>query len=200
MKTIREDWDKLLRIRTSGRDDSRSNHINFPYEPTPYEVLELLVREQYIGKKNTVLDYGCGKGRVDFYLAFETKCRCIGIDYDERMIAAADDNRETAVSGRRVEFIHANAARFEVPDEADRIYFFNPFSVEVLQSALTRIKESMYAHPREILLLFYYPSDEYVAFLMQQDALSFEDEIDCREIYKNNDDRERILIFRMEEN
>ena len=29
-------WDKLLHIRTMGRDDSNSDQHRFPYEPTPY--------------------------------------------------------------------------------------------------------------------------------------------------------------------
>ena len=34
-----EKWDRLLGIRTSGRDDSRSDTYHYPYEPTPYSVL-----------------------------------------------------------------------------------------------------------------------------------------------------------------
>ena len=32
-------WDKLLHIRTSGRDDSHSDQHRYPYEPTPYTCL-----------------------------------------------------------------------------------------------------------------------------------------------------------------
>ena len=35
-------WDKLLKIKTTGRDDSHSDQYHFPYEPTPYCVLERL--------------------------------------------------------------------------------------------------------------------------------------------------------------
>ncbi len=62
------EWDRLLNIRTTGRDDSHSDQYRYPYEPTPYSVLERLANSGYIGKKNTVIDYGCGKGRVDFFL------------------------------------------------------------------------------------------------------------------------------------
>ena len=61
------EWDNLLHIRTTGRDDSHSDQYRYPYEPTPYSVLERLANSGYIGKKNTVIDYGCGKGRVDFF-------------------------------------------------------------------------------------------------------------------------------------
>ena len=59
--------DKLLKIKTSGRDDSNADQYRYPYEPTPYSVLERLANSGYIRKKNVILDYGCGKGRVDFF-------------------------------------------------------------------------------------------------------------------------------------
>ena len=80
----------------------------------------------------------------------------------------------------------------------DRCYFFNPFSVEILQSVLARIYESYYENPRDILLFFYYPSDEYVAFLMTGE-LTFLDEIDCRDLFSGDDERERILTFKMDD-
>lgn len=58
-------WDKLLQIKTTGRDDSNSDQYHYPYEPTPYIVLERLANSGLIRKKDVVLDYGCGKGRVD---------------------------------------------------------------------------------------------------------------------------------------
>lgn len=60
-------WDKLLQIRTMGRDDSSADQYRYPYEPTPYSVLERLADSGRIRKGNTLLDYGCGKGRVDFF-------------------------------------------------------------------------------------------------------------------------------------
>jgi hypothetical protein len=85
-----------------------------------------------------------------------------------------------------------------VPAEADRIFFFNPFSEEILKKVMGRIRDSWYENPREILLFFYYPSDEYVSFLMTDPDLMFEDEIDCRDLFDGKDPRERILIFSME--
>lgn len=66
MNQIESQWDKLLKIKTTGRDDSRSDQYRYPYEPTQYLVLERLANSGLISKKNTVLDYGTGKGRVVF--------------------------------------------------------------------------------------------------------------------------------------
>ncbi len=68
-------WDKLLHIKTMGRDDSQSDQYRYPYEPTPYSVLQRLANTGLIRKNNMLLDYGCGKGRVDFFLSYQTRCR-----------------------------------------------------------------------------------------------------------------------------
>lgn len=190
-------WDKLLNIKTSGRDDSNAGQYYYPYEPTPYCVLERLGGSGYIGKKNILVDYGCGKGRVDFYLSYQVRCRSIGIEYDERIYAGAAKNQKSAVSAGRTEFRLMNAQAYEVDENADRFYFFNPFSVEILQKVIARIAASYYANPREILLFFYYPSDEFISCLMTQDRMLFFDEIDCMDLFLGDDPRERIVIFKM---
>ena len=140
-------WDKLLKIKTTGRDDSHSDQYRYPYEPTSYMVLERLANSGLIRKNNTLIDYGTGKGRVCFYLSYQTRC--------------------------------------------------NPFSVEILQSVLARIYESYYENPREILLFFYYPSEEYISILMTQEQLIFYDEINTSDLFPGEDNREKILIFQV---
>ena len=189
------EWDSLLKIQTTGRDDSNADQYRYPYEPTPYPVLERLAGSGLIGKRNLLLDYGCGKGRVDFFLAWQLRCRCIGVDYDTRKIRTAMVNRYKAVSGIRTEFVLAPAEEYQIPEKVDRIYFFNPFSGQILQKVLARIRDSWYARPRQIFLFVYYPSSAFISTLMAQDFLEFQDEIDCTDLFAGHDDRERIMIF-----
>ena len=86
------------------------------------------------------------------------------------------------------------AEAYEVPAEVNRCYFFNPFSVEILHKVMARIIASWYEAPREMLLFFYYPSDEYISYLMTVDELEFYDEIECDDLFAG-DVRERIMIF-----
>ena len=190
-------WDKLLKIKTTGRDDSNSDQYHYPYEPTPYCVLERLANSGLIRKKDVVLDYGCGKGRVDFFLSYQTRAKTIGIEYDERIYQGAVENQKSAVSGERTEFVLAKAEEYEVPLQVNSCYFFNPFSVELLRKVMARIIESYYENPREILLFFYYPSDEYISYLMTVDELEYYDEIACGDLFEGNDAREQIMIFQM---
>lgn len=92
----------------------------------------------------------------------------------------------------------ANAEEFAVPETADCMYFFNPFSVEILRKVIARILESYYAEPRRIQLFFYYPSDEYISYLMTVEELMFTDEIVCMDLFPGEDPREKIAIFELD--
>ena len=190
-------WDKLLGIKTTGRDDTNSDEYRYPYEPTPYCVLERLADSGLIGKDDTVLDYGCGKGRVGFFLSHQIGAKTIGIEYDERIYRLAEENVQTAANPSQVSFVSANAEEYCVPEDVNKCYFFNPFSVEILREVISKILQSYYENPREILLFFYYPSDDYVGYLMTVDELEFYDEIECGDMFKGENERERILIFEL---
>lgn len=192
-------WDKTLGIRTTGRDDSRSNHICYPYEPTDYKVLERLATYGYIKKRDCLLDYGCGKGRVSFFMAYQTGCHTIGIEYDERLLERAERNKAKALAGGRTRFLEMNAAQFEVPLEANRAFFFNPFAVSVLGGVLEQILISYEVTPRDIRLFFYYPSPEYDAFLKAHPRLELVEEIPCYDLFEEGNARERIDIYRVRE-
>ena len=196
MRDHENTWDKLLQIQTTGRDETNADEYHHPYEPTPYCVLERLADSGLIGKDDVVLDYGCGKGRVGFFLSYRTKARTIGIEYDDRIYQGALENQKTTVSRMKPDFVLTRAEEYEVPSDVNRCYFFNPFSVEILHSVCARIIESWYEHPREVFLFFYYPADEYISYLMTVDELEFYDEIECDDLFPG-DARERIMIFQL---
>ena len=194
-----KEWEKLLRIKTTGRDDTRSDTFRYPYEPTSYEVLERLANTGIIGKNNTLLDYGCGKGRVSIFMAYQTKCHSIGIEYDERIYNRALANKTDAVSGNKVKFLCVDAVGFKIPDNVDRFFFFNPFSVEIFKSVLANIIDSYYENQREMLVMCYYPSDEYLMCLSQEYNVTFVEEIDCSDISDGESRREKVVVYRVGE-
>lgn len=188
-------WDQRLQIKTTGRDDSSADQYRYPYEPTPYTVLERLVNSGLIREGDVVLDYGCGKGRVDFFLSHQTKADTIGVEYDERIYRSAMENRQTAALHLKTDFALARAEAYEVPQAVNRCYFFNPFSLGILRKVMARILESYYENPREVLLFFYYPSEEYLSYLMMVNELEYYDEIPCGDLFEGKNARERIVIF-----
>ena len=188
-------WDKRLQIKTVGRDDKNSDQYRYPYEPTPYCVLERLADSGIFGETDTVLDYGCGKGRVGLFLSCRTKAKAVGIEYDERIYRDALANQKTAGAKASSEFVLTRAEEYKVPASVNRCYFFNPFSVEILRKVLARVIGSYYESPREVLLFFYYPSQEYISYLMTVDELEFRGDIDCGDLFGGNEQREKIAIF-----
>ena len=197
MANHESNWDKLLQIETVGRDETNADEYHHPYEPTDYRVLERLAKSSFFGEEDVVLDYGCGKGRVGFFLSYRTKARTIGIEYDEHIYEDALENRKTTVSRVKPDIVLTRAEEYAVPGDVNRCYFFNPFSVEILHKVMARIIESWYESPREIFLFFYYPADEYISYLMTADELEFYDEIECDDLFQGSDPRERIMIFQL---
>ncbi len=190
------EWDKKLKISTCGRDDSKEDSMHYPYEPTPYCVLERFAESGYLGKGNRLIDYGCGKGRVAIFLNHETGCAATGVDFDSRMIDAAEENlTHTSVNTRQsVSFVCEDASMFD-PGDADSFYFFNPFSEQILRSVLGTIVAKSYERDDQFLLFFYYPDEETVSLLMTESELTFEDEIDMSDQFPGNNEREKILVF-----
>lgn len=68
-----------------------------------------------------------------------------------------------------------------------------------MRAVLCRIVESYYKKPRKMLLFFYYPDDEYISYLMAVDEVGFFDEIDCRDLFQGKNNRERIMVFALNE-
>lgn len=188
-------WDQRLRIVTTGLDASHADLHHNPYEPTPYTVLHRLVEQGHVPPESRWIDYGCGKGRVSFFLHSQTGCQITGVEFQEKLWQAAMDNFRTCGSPEGVEFVCASAESYAVGD-VDHFFFFNPFSVSILQRVLSRILKSWYENPRDLRFFFYYPTDEYVSELMNS-RLTFVEKLDCMDLFAVTDRREHILIFEM---
>jgi SAM-dependent methyltransferase len=195
-----EEWEHLLGIRTGGRDDSHFDGAHHPYEPTDYCVLERLASFGYIGKKNVLLDYGSGKGRVCFFMAHETGCRAVGVECDERLWKKSMENRETFSRKQKISFVHQEAALFRVPDDVDTCFFFNPFDLSIWQEVFQNLKASWNRKNREIRLFLYFPEEDTEKYLKNMDNIRQEAEIDCGDLFPIEDTREKILILSMGRN
>lgn len=189
-------WDKKLNILTGAADFEKDDANHSRYEPTSYAVLERLAASGHITRESRLVDYGCGKGRASLFLSHVTGCRSLGVEYDPDIYAAAEANRASMRSpnAHRARFVRGAAEEHD-PGDGDCFYFFNPFSEKLLRAVCARILDSYYAAPRPMKLFFYYPTDPYLEFLMTCPRLQPVDEIDCRPLFRDNDPRERILIF-----
>ena len=188
-------WDQRLEIVTTGLDASHADLHHNAYEPTPYTVLGRLVESGYVRPEGKWIDYGCGKGRVSFFLHAHTGCQITGVEFEPKIYEAAMENLRTCGQPEGVRFVCTNAENYEIGD-ADHFFFFNPFSVPILQAVMTRIMESYYAAPRTMRFFFYYPTEDYVSELMNS-SLTFVEKLDCMDLFAVTDKREHILVFEM---
>ena len=197
MYDLEVELDRFLKIKTNGRDDSVSTPSNYPYEATPYSVLQTLANSGYLSKRDKIIDFGCGKGRVDFYLAYSVKSKMIGVEFDPRLYNSALKNSQTALSSTRVSFVNCDARDYAIDIDVTGAYFFNPFNVEVLECVINNLRHSKEDNDREIKLFFYYPSKQYLEYLNNQSDITFITQLDCMDQFDEYNERECIAVFKL---
>ena len=195
-----EQRDAALGIATVG------NQYGFPqmahyhrYEPTPYEGLDLLF-DHYPMDGRSLIDIGCGKGRVPLYVYNRFHIQVTGIDMKEQYIEDANENKAAylrKIGGKQhlIQFLQHYAQAYDIRDEQDVFFFFNPFSVQIFMKFLANVLASYEQHPRKLTIIFYYPSHDYVEY-MDNTPFTFIEEIRIPTLYKHNEN-ERFLIYEM---
>ncbi len=78
--------------------------FDVPYVPTPYEVVNEMLKMANVGKNDVLYDLGCGDGRIVITAVKETGCRGVGIDIDPLRIEESENNAAKAGVMDRVEF------------------------------------------------------------------------------------------------
>lgn len=189
--------DNKYNINTYERDDSSEDRDHRAYEPTPYNILDLIVDNYLIKESDNVVDMGSGKGRAAIYLSNKLKCKVTGVEYDNKIYNCSINNLNSTNLICNVNFINISAENYLVKDDDTVFFFFNPFSEVILSRVIDNIIKSYYTKIRDIKLIFYYTSLEYVGYLMTNNNIEFVNEIDCSHLYKDKKGRECIMIFRV---
>ena len=189
-------WDEKLKIFTSVSDHSEADDSNYGYDPTPYIVLEAVLKTGLIKKDDVLVDYGCGKGRLGFFFNSQAGCRVIGLDHSKRMIKKAEKNLKNYGGSAEISFIHTKAEEYLPDENANRFYFFNPFSSKVFAKVLSKIEESYFKNPREILVFFYYSTIEYTLYLKTEPRLEMIDSMEFDGKLISDEATAKLDIFR----
>lgn len=193
-------YDKLLNINTIGNQNwNKTSAHNHPYEPTLYSALETLFKEYTLSEDDYVVDFGCGLGRLNFYINYYFNCNVTGIEVNERYYQESLYNKSQYIKERpsrsdKINFICTLAQKYEIYKKDNKFYFFNPFSVEIFISVINNICDSYYENPRDIDLIMYYPSTSYLDYLDYLTPFSKSKEIRFEKLYED-DDREKFMIY-----
>lgn len=195
-------YDALLHVKTSGGQKGFSSSVHYyRYEPTPYEGLDALFKHYQLKETDRVVDFGCGKGRLLFYIHHYFKSTVVGVEIDKSLSHEAIENRERYLkrsNGREeeIEIHHCAAQDYEINPLDNRFYFFNPFSIQVFKHTISNILRSYKQNPRETEIILYYGSTDYTFFLENNTPFQMKKEIIIPELFEKNT-YERFLVYHL---
>ncbi|MTT33345.1 methyltransferase [Terrilactibacillus sp. BCM23-1] len=195
-------YDNLLNIRTRGTQEGFLQYAHYNrYEPTPYLALETLFSTYELNPTDQIVDFGCGKGRLNFYINYRFSTSVVGIEMNKALYQQALENqahylKKAKHRGDKIHFHCCLAENYPIDSLDNRFYFFNPFSVEIFIKIINNILDSVERSERDIELILYYPSIDYISYLECQNSFEPKMEIKLPVLYEKNPN-ERFIVYRL---
>lgn len=153
----------LTKLTIAHPDITQSN----PYEAVNYFILEkLLLAFRKLSAETSIIDLGCGKGRVIVVAAFLGFTRITGIDFATELCEEAVNNMKKVqekIPGINFKVIHAHVTDYAITRDDAVFFMFNPFGKETLDTFLDNLDESCRLFPRKTFFL--YASPEHAGVL-----------------------------------
>jgi predicted RNA methylase len=191
-------YDGMLNIKTVGVQKGFHTSVHYHrYEPTPYSALEKLFRHYQLAETDRVVDFGCGKGRLMFYTHHLFRNTVVGIEMDQGLYQDALENLNRYSKRNRhakdqIHFHCCLAEEYPINPSDNRFYFFNPFTIQIFKRIVHHILASVEHSKRQVELVLYYPSKEYIDFLETSTAFVLKEEL-----IDIPDSNERFLIYQL---
>ncbi|NLA85574.1 MAG: class I SAM-dependent methyltransferase [Clostridiales bacterium] len=191
--------DNLLRIVTSGIGDWLYYSIHYNrYEATPYKALDLFFDEYSLRETDKVIDFGCGKGRVAFYLHDRFNVTVTGVEVNEETYNEAIRNKNSYIQRKKekdvpIHFHLGPAEDYKVDRSYNRFYFFNPFSVHIFKKVVGNILDSVEEYRRSVDIILFYPLPDYQYFLKKSTPFKLIKEV---VIPESDDKYDKFLVYR----
>ena len=199
-----KDRDRLLRIRTTNLSEQPNQSIHYShYEATRYSILDKLFDAYELTKSDEFVDFGCGKGRIMFYVHNRFGTAVKGVEMNEKIFRVALENQKNYMRKvkKKSEPIHIEcclAEEYDVKVTENKFYFFNPFSIQIFSKTVNNILDSVDLLKREVDIILYYPNHEYIEYLETYTPFELVQEVQVPGLYNINKN-ERFVIFRIEE-
>lgn len=195
-------YEKLLNIKTSGEQKvfNQSSHYH-RYEATAYSLLALLSKQYDFTAVDHIVDFGCGKGRLNFYINYFFGSTVTGIEMNTFFYKQAIENRRDYLKKHKKQINHINffncfAEEYDINPLDNKFYFFNPFSLQIFIKVIGNILTSVAAYERTVDMILYYPSYEYRYFLENNTPFELVREIKSPDL-SDKDPRQSFLVYRL---
>lgn len=138
------DFNKSERYQIDDGSDYECTHLRM------HGMLRRICREA--GREDSILDVGCGKGRMLCFFSRFAFRRADGIEYNPRIAAIAARNLEKLGLDSRV-FL-TDACAFTQWENYNWFYFYNPFPERAMAICLRRMLDSLRTRPRRLHVLY----------------------------------------------
>lgn len=100
--------------------------VDVVYVPTPYDVVDEMLRLAGVGKDDVLYDLGSGDGRIPIAAAKRFGIRATGIEIDPALVQQAEDNARNAGVGGLVKFRQEDLFKTEFRDATVVTLYLQP--------------------------------------------------------------------------
>lgn len=192
-------YDKLLNIKTIGIREWAEEEMDYNrYEATPYYALEKLFQRVIIKRNDKFVDFGCGLGRVAFYVHNRFDIDVTGIEgnYDVYKELKQNYYRYQKVPNCKVKlnFEYVLAEEYGIDDRDNIFYFFNPFSITIFENVVQNILKSYEKNKREIKIILFYPLKEFQKYLLYRTPFKL---IDIIQISDDDIEHDKFKVYQL---
>lgn len=200
MKKMDKMFDEKLLIRTTGIREWREETPYNRAESTPYLALETLFERYKLSEKDQLVDFGAGRGRVAFYIHNKFNIPITAVELNELTLDEALRNKRGYRTHANhleapIQFQYGYAEQYEVTEEDNKFYFFNPFKAEIFEEVVENIVESAEKVGKEIDIILYYPMPGYKRYLQEKTNFRLVEKV---LVDGMKDKREKFLIYRLD--
>lgn len=123
-----------------------------PYGETPLKTMKTLVRSMGIDSHHTIMELGCGRGRVAMWLATQVGCKVIAVDHAPFMIELARLASQSAgITSNEIQWLESDFVKAPF-EEVDIIYFYGTGLPDSLYERLCLKLKNMQRPPHVITI------------------------------------------------
>lgn len=155
INTVKPENLRKLTIREG--DISKSS----PYEAVSYYLLEAVLESfRKFSSSSSIVDLGCGKGRVMAAAAYFDFVSITGIDFAKELCEEAEKNMkkiEDKFYNLKWKVICKDVLNYNIHADDKVFFMFNPFEKEILEKFLEKMETSLKKFPRTTWFLYASP-------------------------------------------
>lgn len=197
-----KDYDLLFSIKTTNKRivSNQAEHYNH-YEATPYPIIHAFFNAYTLDSTDSFVDFGCGKGRLLYYVHYRFHSSVTGIEMNEYLYKKTIKNKQNYLNKVKeiknpIKVKCSLAENYEIKSSENIFYFFNPFSLKIFKRVIRNILLSVQHHPRKIDIILYYPDTMYTNFLNKEGSFELVKKVKVPRLYEINNN-ECFLIYRV---